>query len=103
MGTTTTTSSKRTTKKAASSPLDDLRAEALELEAQLEEELWKDAIRAAQAAVESLAENESSGHPFDRRRGLRLRDKATKIDAAFNRLRALRRGEMLPPRVEDEF
>ena len=103
MGTTTTTSSKRTTKKAASSPLDDLRAEALELEGQLEEELWKDAIRAAQAAVESLAENESSGHPFDRRRGLRLRDKATKIDAAFNRLRALRRGEMLPPRVEDEF
>lgn len=103
MGTTTTTSSKRTTKKAASSPLDELRAEALELEGQLEEELWKDAIRAAQAAVESLSENESSGHPFDRRRGLRLRDKATKIDAAFNRLRALRRGEMLPPRVEDEF
>lgn len=103
MGTTTTTSSKRTTKKAASSPLDELRAEALDLESQLEEELWRDAIRAAKAAVESLGENESSGHPYDRRRGLRLREKATKIDAAFNRLRALRRGEMLPPRVEDEF
>jgi hypothetical protein len=102
MGTTTTTTSKRTTKKTAS-PLDALREEALDLEAQLEEELWRDAIRAAKAAVESLTENESSGHPYDRRRGLRLREKATKIDAAFNRLRALRKGEMLPPRVEDEF
>lgn len=102
MGTTTTTTRKRTTKKTAS-PLDALREEALDLEAQLEEELWRDAIRAAKAAVESLTENESSGHPYDRRRGLRLREKATKIDAAFNRLRALRKGEMLPPRVEDEF
>ena len=46
MGTTTTTS-KRTTKKATLSPLEELRAEALDLESQLEEELWRDAIRAA--------------------------------------------------------
>jgi len=104
MGTTTTTTSKRTTKKATTTKvLDALRLEAQGLEHQLEEELYRDAIRAAQAAVEALDENESSGHPFDRRRGMRLREKATKIDAAFNRLRALRRGDMLPPRGEDEF
>jgi len=103
MGTTTTTTSKRAPKKATTTALDALRLEAQDLEHQLEEELYRDAIRAAQAAVESLNENESSGHPFDRRRGLRLREKASKIDAAFNRLRALRRGDMLPPRGEDEF
>ena len=103
MGTTTTTASKRTSKKATTTALDALRLEAQDLEHQLEEELYRDAIRAAQAAVEALNENESSGHPFDRRRGLRLREKASKIDAAFNRLRALRRGDMLPPRGEDEF
>ena len=104
MGTTTTTTSKRAPKKATTTTtLDALRLEAQDLEHQLEEELYRDAIRAAQAAVESLTENESSGHPFDRRRGLRLREKASKIDAAFNRLRALRRGDMLPPRGEDEF
>lgn len=100
MGTSTT--GKRTTKKPAS-PLDNLREEALQLESQLEEELWRDAIRAAKAAVESLAEHQSSGHPFDRRRGMRLREKASKVDAAFNRLRALRKGETLPPRIDDEF
>ena len=103
MGTTTTTTSKRAPKKATTTALDALRLEAQDLEHQLEEELYRDAIRAAQAAVESLNENEASGHPFDRRRGLRLREKASKIDAAFNRLRALRRGDMLPPRGEDEF
>ena len=102
MGTTTTGAAKRT-KKAAPSPLETLRGEGLNLESQLEEELWRDAIRAAQAAVDSLNENEGSGHPYDRRRGMRLREKASKVDAAFNRLRALRRGEMLPPRGEDEF
>lgn len=101
MGTTATGATKRTKKTV--SPLDELRAEAQALEHQLEEELYRDAIRAAQAAVESLSENESSGHPFDRRRGMRLREKASKVDAAFNRLRALRRGDALPPRGEDEF
>jgi hypothetical protein len=95
-----TTAPKKTKSKSA---LDELKTEALQLETQLEEELWRDAIRAAKAAVESLAENESSGHHFDRRRGLRLREKAVKVDAAFNRLRALRAGHQLPPRVEDEF
>lgn len=101
MGTTASSAAKRTKKPA--SALDELRQEAQALEHQLEEELWRDAIRAAQAAVESLSENESSGHPYDRRRGMRLREKASKVDAAFNRLRALRRGETLPPRGEDEF
>jgi len=99
MGNTTTV--KKTRK--SESPLEALRKQAADLEAQLEEELWRDAIRAATAAVESLKDEESSGHPYDRRRGLRLREKASKVDAAFNRLRALRRGDMLPPRGEDEF
>lgn len=98
-----TTAAPRKSKKAPSSPLHDLRKEAESLEAQLEEALWRDAIRAARAAIETLSEEESSGHPFDRRRGLRLREKAVKVDAAFNRLRALRRGDMLPLRAEDEF
>lgn len=83
--------------------LGELRDEAAMLEAQLEVELWRDAIRAAKAAVESLQDTESSGHHYDRRRGLRLREKALKVDAAFNRLRALRRGDLLPLRAEDEF
>lgn len=98
-----TTAAPKRGKKTAPSPLQELRSEAESLEYQLEEVLWRDAIRAAKAAVESLAEEESSGHPYDRRRGLRLREKATKVDAAFNRLRALRRGDMLPLRAEDEF
>jgi hypothetical protein len=104
MASTATTPGKRGSKKAAApSQLEDLRAEGALLEHQLEEALWKDAIRGARAAMESLQEEESSGHPFDRRRGLRLREKALKVDAAFNRLRALRRGDMLPVRAEDEF
>ena len=91
------------TKKTAITALDALREQGHALECQLEEELWSDAIRAVTAAVESLNENEGSGHAFDRRRGMRLREKAIKVDAAFNRLRALRRGESLPTRVEDEF
>lgn len=102
MATTTSVPNSKRTKKVAS-PLESLRSEASELEGQLEEALWKDAIRAAKAALESLSEEESSGHPYDRRRGLRLREKAIKVDAAFNRLRALRRGDALPHRAEDEF
>ena len=103
------TSTARRSKKAAQEAppttncLGELRDEAAMLEAQLEAELWRDAIRAARAAVESLQENESSGHHYDRRRGLRLREKAMKVDAAFNPLRALRRGDLLPLRAEDEF
>jgi len=104
-----TSTAKRSKKAAQEAPppatncLGELRDEAAMLEAQLEAELWRDAIRAARAAVESLQENESSGHHYDRRRGLRLREKAMKVDAAFNRLRALRRGDLLPLRAEDEF
>jgi hypothetical protein len=103
MASTATSGAKRTKKTTVVSPLEELRGEAQQLEDQLEEALYRDAIRAAKAAIESLAEEESSGHPYDRRRGLRLREKALKVDAAFNRLRALRRGEMLPLRAEDEF
>lgn len=103
MASTATTPGKRSKKAAPASQLDELRAEASQLESQLEEALYKDAIRGAQAALESLQEEESSGHPFDRRRGLRLREKALKVDAAFNRLRALRSGQMLPIRAEEEF
>lgn len=84
-------------------PLQELRDEAVGLERQLEDILWRDAIQAARDALQSLHDEESSGHPFDRRRGLRLRDKAVKVDSAFNRLRALRRGDVLPHRGEDEF
>lgn len=103
MATTATSTTRRSKKSTSASALDELRSEGSALESQLEEALWRDAIRAARAALESLNEEESSGHPFDRRRGLRLREKALKVDAAFNRLRALRRGEMLPLRAEDEF
>lgn len=103
MATTATSATRRSKKSTTGSPLQELRNEGTQLENLLEEALWKDAIRAARAALESLNEEESSGHPFDRRRGLRLREKALKVDAAFNRLRALRRGDMLPLRAEDEF
>lgn len=98
---TTPKRSKKTSE--ATAPLEQLREEAAGLEAQLEVELWRDAVRAGKAAIEALAENEGSGHHFDRRRGLRLRETAIKVDSAFNRLRALRQGALLPPRGDDEF
>ncbi|MBI3929314.1 MAG: hypothetical protein HY319_27455 [Armatimonadetes bacterium] len=81
--------------------LERVREEARRLEAQLEEELLRDAVLSARIALEEL-HNDTHGPPHERRRGIRLREKALKVEKAFNRLRALRRGEMLPPREADE-
>jgi len=75
--------------------------EALELETRLEEKLLEDAIMSAKMAIQEL-EEETRKAPFERRSGLRLREKALKTEHAFNRLRALRKGELLPPRYHDE-
>ena len=75
--------------------------EALELETRLEEKLLEDAIMSAKLAIQEL-EEETRKAPFERRSGLRLREKALKTEHAFNRLRALRKGELLPPRYHDE-
>lgn len=75
--------------------------EALELENRLEEKLLEDAIMSAKMAIQEL-EEETRKAPFERRSGLRLREKALKTEHAFNRLRALRKGDLLPPRYHDE-
>ena len=75
---------------------------AFELESELEGKLLEDAIRNAQVALQEL-EEETRKMPFERRSGLRLREKAVKTERAFNRLRALRKGELLPERHPDEF
>lgn len=75
--------------------------EALELENRLEEKLLEDAIMSAKMAIQEL-EEETRKAPYERRSGLRLREKALKTEHAFNRLRALRKGELLPPRHHDE-
>ena len=75
--------------------------EALQLETCLEEKLLEDAIMSAKMAIHEL-EEETRKLPFERRSGLRLREKAIKTENAFNRLRALRKGELLPPRQDDE-
>lgn len=76
-------------------------AEALELEEKLEVELLADAVLTARVALSEL-QAETHTRPFERRRGLRLREKAEKVERAFNRLRALRRGELLPERHPDD-
>lgn len=79
----------------------DLWAMAWELESQLEAKLLDDAIQNAKLALQEL-EEETRKVPFERRSGLRLREKALKTESAFNRLRALRRGDLLPERHPDE-
>jgi hypothetical protein len=107
---------KRTKKRSASkkkaetqtdSPANQLMArkgakwdEALKLETALEEKLLEDAILSAKLAVQEL-EAETRKQPFERRSGLRLRDKALKTESAFNRLRALRKGELLPAPIDE--
>lgn len=76
--------------------------EALVLENQLEEKLLADAILSARLALTEL-EEETRKAPFERRSGLRLREKALKSERAFNRLRALRLGQLLPERHPDEY
>ncbi len=75
--------------------------EALRLEMELEKELLEDTVKSAQLALEEL-HAETKTQPFERRRGLRLREKAERVERAFNRLRALRTGEMLPARHPDD-
>lgn len=76
--------------------------EALKLETELETKLLADAIMSAKLAIMEL-EEETRKAPFERRSGLRLREKAIKSERAFNRLRALRKGELLPERQPDEY
>ena len=76
--------------------------EALELEKSLEEKLLEDAILSAKLALQEL-EEETRKAPFERRSGLRLKEKAEKTERAFNRIRALRKGEQLPERHPDEY
>jgi len=69
--------------------------EAKALENQLEQELLRDAVMTARMALEEL-HDDTHGPPYERRRGIRLREKALKVERAFNRLRALRLGLLLP-------
>lgn len=75
--------------------------EALILENRLEEKLLEDAILSAKLALLEL-EEETRKAPFERRSGLRLKEKAIKSERAFNRLRALRKGELLPERDAED-
>lgn len=81
--------------------LNALWAEAHELENQLERELLEDAVKSARQAIEEL-HAETKTQPWERRRGLRLREKAERVERAFNRLRALRKGDLLPERHPDD-
>lgn len=81
--------------------LRSLWAEACSLEQLLEKELLEDAVKSAHLALEEL-HAETKTQPFERRRGLRLREKAERVERAFNRLRALRRGDLLPERHPDD-
>ena len=76
--------------------------EAQELESLLEEKLLEDAILSAKLALQEL-EEETRKAPFERRSGLRLRENALRTERAFNRLRALRKGETLPERAADDY
>ncbi len=71
------------------------------LERALEEALLYDAIHSARRALNELY-NETRNVPHERRSGMRLREKALRVENAFNRLRALRRGELLPPAIPEE-
>ena len=80
-------------------PLQEYRDEAWRLEGLLEAELLKDAVLSAKLAIEELEHDASQ--PYERRRGIRLREKAKRVEQAFNRLRALRKGDLIPPRDDE--
>jgi hypothetical protein len=96
-------SKKRDTKTVAAGPerTGAIWQEALGLENQLEERLLEDAILSAKLALQELDEA-TRKIPFERRSGLRLREKAIKTERAFNRLRALRQGNLIPERHSDD-
>ena len=79
------------------------RDEAWELEMELESHILRDAVFAAHLALQELMAETYHGQPYERRRGLRLKEKALKVERAFNRLRALRKGDLLPVRHEDDW
>lgn len=79
------------------------RDEAWQLEIELEMLLLRDAVYTARLAIQELHAETYNGQPYERRKGLRIKEKALKVDYAFNRLRALRKGDLLPPRHEDEW
>lgn len=88
--------------KAEENGLAKLWGEAQELEAVLERELLEDAVQGARQAIDDL-HAETKTQPWERRRGLRLKEKAERVERAFNRLRALRKGELLPERHPDDY
>lgn len=94
-------SSKTTEAPGIPPELQALWAEACLLEQKLERELLEDAVKSARLALEEL-HAETKTPPFERRRGLRLKEKAERVERAFNRLRALRKGELLPERHPDD-
>lgn len=75
--------------------------EARDLESQLEDRLLQEAIHGARLALKEL-DSETRRMPFERRSGLRLKEKARKAERAFNRLRALRQGKLLPEAHPDD-
>lgn len=77
--------------------LQRFRDEAWQLELELEAELLKDAVYQARLALQLLHTETYNGQRFERRKGLRVKEKAWRVEQAFNRLRALRRGDMVPP------
>lgn len=79
----------------------EMRKEAKKLEDAIEAELLRDAVLSARVALEDLRAD-THARPFERRRGIRLREKALKVERAFNRLRALRKGDLLPERHPDD-
>jgi hypothetical protein len=87
--------------KGVTPELQTLWEEARLLESQLEKELLEDAVKSARMAIDEL-HAETKTQPFERRRGLRLREKSERVERAFNRLRALRKGDMLPERHPDD-
>ncbi len=82
--------------------LQKYRDESWLLELELEAELLKDAVFTARLALQALQNETYNGQRFERRKGLRLKDKALKVEMAFNRLRALRKGDLIPPSTWDE-
>lgn len=100
-------STKKNSKPKASTIVAELRRngpkwdDAFHLECKLEEKLLEDAILSAKLAIQEL-EDETRKAPYERRSGLRLKEKAMKAERAFNRLRALRKGDLLPERLHDE-
>ena len=60
-------------------------------------------LSAVTAAPTSKLHAETKTQPWERRRGLRLKEKAERVERAFNRLRALRKGELLPERHPDDL